>query len=86
MRRGTRGISSQPVLLGAVAVLVPNYKVRVVLPDAEHFGKTGDVRIAGWLVGRVGDRRLEVRPDGSTRAVLELKLEKENIRGTGFKS
>ena len=95
MRRGTRGISSQPVLLGAVAVLVavmsiyvvyhadsglpyvPNYKVRVVLPDAEHFGKTGDVRIAGWLVGRVGDRRLEVRPDGSTRAVLELKLEKE---------
>jgi ABC-type transporter Mla subunit MlaD len=95
MRRSTRGISGQPVLLGAVAVLVailsiyvvyhadsglpyvPNYEVRVVLDDAEHFGKTGDVRIAGWLVGKVGERRLQVRPDGSTRALLELKLEKD---------
>ena len=33
-----------------------------MLPDAEHFGKTGDVRMAGWLVGRVGDRRLQVLP------------------------
>jgi ABC-type transporter Mla subunit MlaD len=95
MTRRGRGIAGQPVLLGAIAVLlcilaiyvvyhadsglpyVPRYEVRVVLPDAEHFGKTGDVRIAGWLVGRVGDRRLRVRPDGSTRAVLELELEKE---------
>ena len=56
--------------------LEPRYKVQVVLPDAEHFGKTGDVRLAGVLVGRVGDRRLEVRPDGTTRAVLELSLDK----------
>ena len=56
---------------------VPRYEVRVVLSDAEHFGKTGDVRMAGWLVGRVGDRHLEVRPDGTTRAVLQLKLDKD---------
>ena len=55
---------------------VPRYEVRVVLPDAEHFGKTGDVRMAGWLVGRVGDRQLQVLPSGRTRAILELKLEK----------
>jgi ABC-type transporter Mla subunit MlaD len=95
MRRSTRGVSSQPALLGGIAVLlcilavyvvynadsglpyVPTYNVRVVIPDAEHFGKTGDVRIAGWLVGRVGDRELEVRPDGSTQAVLQLKLDKK---------
>jgi ABC-type transporter Mla subunit MlaD len=56
---------------------VPLYEVRVVLSDAEHFGKTGDVRMAGWLVGRVGDRHLEVRSDGTTRAVLQLKLDKD---------
>ena len=32
--------------------------------------------MAGWLVGRVGERHLDVRPDGSTRAVLQLKLDK----------
>lgn len=95
MRRHRSALSSQPVLLGAIAVLlsmvaiyivynadsglpyVPRYEVRVVLADAEHFGKTGDVRMAGWLVGRVGERHLDVRPDGSTRAVLQLKLDKE---------
>ncbi len=95
MRRNRSRGSTQPVLLGAIAVLlamiaiyivynadsglpyVPRYEVRVVLSDAEHFGKTGDVRMAGWLVGRVGDRELLVRPDGRTRAVLQLKLDKE---------
>lgn len=57
--------------------LKPTYDVQVVIPDAEHFGKTGDVRLAGVLVGRVGERRLEVRPDGTTRAVLDLALNKD---------
>lgn len=55
---------------------VPAYDVRAVLPNAEHMGKTGDVRMGGVLVGKVGGRRLEMRPDGTTRAVLELALEK----------
>ena len=91
-RRGISGqpalLGGIAVLLAIVAIYivynadsglpyVPRYEVRVVLPDAEHFGKTGDVRMAGWLVGRVGDRRLQVLPDGRTRAVLELKLEKK---------
>jgi ABC-type transporter Mla subunit MlaD len=55
---------------------VPAYNVRAVIGDAEHMGKTGDVRIGGVLVGKVGDRRLEVMPNGSTRAVLDLALQK----------
>jgi ABC-type transporter Mla subunit MlaD len=88
------GISAQPALLGAIAVLmsmvaiyivynanaglpfVPTYDVRAVIDNAEHMGKTGDVRMAGVLVGKVGGRRLEVKPDGSTRAVLELALDR----------
>jgi ABC-type transporter Mla subunit MlaD len=95
MRRSRGTLSSQPALLGGIAVLmaivaiyvvyhadaglpfVPAYEVEAVIPDAEHFGKTGDVRMAGVLVGRVGERRLEQRPDGTTRAVLELRLEKD---------
>jgi ABC-type transporter Mla subunit MlaD len=91
-RRGISGqpvlLGGIAVLLAIVAIYivynadsglpyVPRYEVRVVLPDAEHFGKTGDVRMAGWLVGRVGERRLQVLPDGRTRAVLQLKLEKK---------
>jgi ABC-type transporter Mla subunit MlaD len=55
---------------------VPTYDVRAVIDDAEHMGKTGDVRIAGVLVGKVGSRHLEVMPDGTTRAVLDLALER----------
>jgi phospholipid/cholesterol/gamma-HCH transport system substrate-binding protein len=33
--------------------------------------------MAGWLVGRVGDRELKVLPDGRTQAILELKLDKK---------
>lgn len=56
---------------------VPTYDVRAELPNAEHLGKTGDVRMAGLLVGRVGERRLVRDPDGSAHAVLELRLYKE---------
>jgi phospholipid/cholesterol/gamma-HCH transport system substrate-binding protein len=55
---------------------VPTYDVRAVIGDAEHMGKTGDVRMAGVLVGKVGGRRLEVMPDGTTRAVLDLPLDR----------
>lgn len=95
MRRNRGLLVSQPVLLGAVAVLmsivaiyfvytldsrglpfVPTYNVRAVLADAESLGKTGDVRLAGVLVGRVHQRHIEVLPDGQTRAVLTLALDK----------
>jgi ABC-type transporter Mla subunit MlaD len=56
---------------------VPTYNVWVVLPDAQNLGRVGDVRIAGTLVGHVRDRRVEMRPDGTTRAVVELTLEKK---------
>ena len=56
---------------------VPTYDVQAELPNAEHLGKTGDVRMAGVLVGRVGERELVTDPDGSTHAVLELRLYKE---------
>jgi phospholipid/cholesterol/gamma-HCH transport system substrate-binding protein len=55
---------------------VPTYDVRAVIDDAEHMGKTGDVRMAGVLVGKVGGRHLEVLPDGTTRAVLDLALDR----------
>jgi phospholipid/cholesterol/gamma-HCH transport system substrate-binding protein len=55
---------------------VPTYDVRAVIDDAEHMGKTGDVRMAGVLVGKVGGRHLEVMPDGTTRAVLDLALDR----------
>ena len=77
MRRNRGLLVSQPVLLGAVAVLmsivaiyfvytldsrglpfVPTYNVRAVLADAESLGKTGDVRLAGVLVGRVHQRHI----------------------------
>ena len=95
MRRPSQGgITGQPALLGAIAVLfcivaiyvvynanaglpfVPKYEVRAVIDNAEHMGKTGDVRMAGVLVGKVGGRHLEVMPDGTTRAVLDLALER----------
>ena len=53
---------------------VPTYDVRVVLKDAESLGKTGDVRMAGVLIGRVHARHIEVLDDGTTRAVLTLGL------------
>ena len=56
---------------------VPTYEVQAELPNAEHLGKTGDVRMAGVLVGRVGERRLEKNADGTTRAVLQLRLYKD---------
>jgi ABC-type transporter Mla subunit MlaD len=55
---------------------VPTYDVRAVIGDAESLGKTGDVRMAGVLVGRVHQRHVEVLPNGRTRAVLTLALDK----------
>jgi ABC-type transporter Mla subunit MlaD len=55
---------------------VPTYDVRAVLPDAESLGKTGDVRMAGVLVGRVHERHVQVLPSGRTRAVLTLALDR----------
>jgi phospholipid/cholesterol/gamma-HCH transport system substrate-binding protein len=95
VRRNRGLLVREPVLLGAVAVLmsivaiyfvytldsrglpfVPTYDVQAVLADAESLGKTGDVRLAGVLVGRVHERHIEVLPDGQTRAVLTLALDK----------
>lgn len=94
MRRNRGLLVREPMLLGAVAVLlsivavymvytldsrglpfVPTYDVRAVIGDAESLGKTGDVRMAGVLVGRVHQRHLEVLPGGRTRAVLTLALD-----------
>src|SRR4051794_4428671 len=72
-------IGALTLLLAVVAVYVvynadsglpgvPTYDVRVVLKDAESLGKTGDVRMAGVLVGRVHGRHIDVHDDGTTQA------------------
>jgi ABC-type transporter Mla subunit MlaD len=55
--------------------LVPAYDVRAVVPDAETLTVNAEVRMAGVRIGRVAGRRVRLRADGRTEAVLELGLD-----------
>ncbi|HKE79730.1 MAG TPA: MlaD family protein [Solirubrobacteraceae bacterium] len=55
---------------------VPTYDARAIVPDAENVAPNAEVRMAGVRIGRVTDRQVRLRADGSTEAVLELGLDK----------
>ncbi|MEI7625192.1 MAG: MlaD family protein [Actinomycetota bacterium] len=53
---------------------VPSYEINVQVPNADNLVKGNDVRIAGTRVGLVSAISPVSHPDGSTTAVLRLKL------------
>jgi virulence factor Mce-like protein len=56
---------------------VPTYQVKAQVPSAANLVRGNDVRIGGSLVGSVSEIRAQRRKDGSSIAVLSLKLERD---------
>jgi virulence factor Mce-like protein len=54
---------------------VPTYDLRTEVPNANNLVRGNEVRIGGTRVGVVDEIRPNRKPDGSTTAVLSLKLE-----------
>jgi virulence factor Mce-like protein len=54
---------------------VPTYDLRAEVPNAQNLVRGNEVRIGGSRVGVVNEITPRKRPDGSTYAVLDLKLE-----------
>ena len=54
---------------------VPTYELNAQVPNAANLVKGNDVRIAGSRIGAVSEIAPVKHPDGSTTAVLKLKLE-----------
>ena len=54
---------------------VPTYDLRAQVPNAQNLVRGNEVRIGGTRVGVVNEITPRKRPDGSTYAVLDLKLE-----------
>ena len=89
-----RGIAGNPLLIGAVTVLVvivavflsynanqglpfvPSYSLEAQVPSAANLVRGNEVRIGGTRVGTVDAIEVERRDDGSSMAVLGLKLER----------
>jgi virulence factor Mce-like protein len=56
---------------------VPTYSLKAEVPSAANLVRGNDVRIGGSLVGSVGEIDVKRRDDGSSIAVLSLKLERD---------
>ena len=54
---------------------VPTYDLRTEIPNANNLVRGNEVRIGGTRVGVVDEIRPNRKPDGSTTAVLSMKLE-----------
>ena len=54
---------------------VPTYDLRAEVPNAQNLVRGNEVRIGGTRVGVVNEITPRKRPDGSTYAVLDMKLE-----------
>ena len=95
MRRGpTSGILANPVLVGAVTILVtmvavflaynannglpfvPTTKLDVQLPNGANLVRGNEVRSGGYRVGVIERMEPAALPDGSTGALVSLKLDK----------